>query len=156
MDRVCGHLRARQNLNSILRLQKRAGRVILNAPFNSQDSWTCLIHLQRLPLTRPLEGFFSLCWNLSFRGRHSTVSMGFSPALMPPDSPRWHTSTRSKSNAPRPQIVNLLCTSVSDNQSSPPPPRDLPLRPHLVRLLFESHLPIKKKNLATGLNRIQS
>ena len=49
---------SKANLNSILRLQKRAARVILNAPFNSQDSWTCLIHLQRLPLTRPLEGFF--------------------------------------------------------------------------------------------------
>ena len=31
---------------------------ILDTPFNSEDSWTCLIHLQRLPLTRPLEGFF--------------------------------------------------------------------------------------------------
>ena len=42
---------------------------------------------------------------------------------------------------------------VSDNQSSPPPhpPRDLPLRPYLVRLLVRSHHPVKKKNLATGL-----
>ena len=61
---------------------------------------------------------------------------------MPPDSPRWLTLTRSKSTSPRPQIVNLPRNSVSDNQSSPS--RDLPLRPHLVRLLFRSHLPIKK------------
>ena len=33
--------------------------------------------LQRLPLTRALEGFFSLCLNLSFRERRSTVSMVF-------------------------------------------------------------------------------
>ena len=46
------------NLNSIFRLQKRAAGVILNTPFNSQDSWTCLIHLQRLPLTHSLEGYF--------------------------------------------------------------------------------------------------
>ena len=40
---------------------------------------------------------------------------------MPPDSPRWHTSTHSKSNPPsRPSIVNLPCPSVSDNQSFPP------------------------------------
>ena len=41
---------------------------------------------------------------------------------------------------------------VSDNQSTPPPPhpRDVPLRPHLVRLLVRSHHPVKKKNLATG------
>ena len=43
---------------------------------------------------------------------------------MPPDSPRWHTSTHSKSNPapppPRPPIVNLPCTSVLDNQSFPP------------------------------------
>ena len=31
--------------------------------------------LQLLPLTRALEGFFSLCLNLSFRGRQSTLSM---------------------------------------------------------------------------------
>ena len=37
--------------------------------------------LQRLPLTRALEGFFSPCWNLSFRGRQSTVSMVFSRTL---------------------------------------------------------------------------
>ena len=71
------------NLNSILRLQKRAARVILNAPFNSQDSWTCLIYLQRLPLTRSLEGFFFLSvetW--VFAGHQSTVSMGFSRSLI--------------------------------------------------------------------------
>ena len=61
---------------------------------------------------------------------------------MPPDSPRWLTLARSKSTSPRPQIVNFARNSVSDNQSSPS--RDLPLRPHLVRLLFRSHLPIKK------------
>ena len=31
--------------------------------------------------TRPRRFFFSLCWNLSFRGRQSTVSMIFSRAL---------------------------------------------------------------------------
>ena len=63
---------------------------------------------------------------------------------MPRDSPRWHTSTHSKSTPrSRPPIVNLPRNSVSDNQSSPPLPRDLPLRPHLVRLLFGSHLPVK-------------
>ena len=42
---------------------------------------------------------------------------------MPTDNLRWHTSTHSKSNPrPRPPIVNLPCTSVSDNQSFPPPP----------------------------------
>ena len=34
-----------------------------------------------LPLTRSLEGFFSLCLNLSFRGHQSTVSMVVSCAL---------------------------------------------------------------------------
>ena len=29
------------------------------------------------PLTRAFEGFFSVCLNLSFRGRQSTVSMVF-------------------------------------------------------------------------------
>jgi len=33
--------------------------------------------LQRLPLTHAFEGFFSVCLNLSFRGRQSTVSMVF-------------------------------------------------------------------------------
>ena len=33
--------------------------------------------LQRLPLTRAFEGFLSVCLNLSFRGRQSTVSMVF-------------------------------------------------------------------------------
>ena len=48
---------------------------------------------------------------------------------MPTDNLRWHTSTHSKSTPrPRPPIVNLPCTSVSDNQSYPPFPRDLPLR----------------------------
>ena len=38
MVRVCGHLRARPaNLESILRIQQRAARVILNAPFNSRS-----------------------------------------------------------------------------------------------------------------------
>ena len=42
--------------------------------------------------------------------------------------------------------------AVSDNQIPPPSPpqRDLRLRPRLVRLLVEWHLPVKK-NLATGL-----
>ena len=39
---------------------------------------------------------------------------------------------------------------VSDNQSSPPPLRDFPLRPHLVRLLVRSHRSVKK-HLATGM-----
>ena len=34
--------------------------------------------LQRLPLTRSFEGFFSVCLNLIFHGRQSTVSMVFS------------------------------------------------------------------------------
>ena len=33
--------------------------------------------LQRLPLTGAFEGFFSVCLNLSFRRRQSTVSMVF-------------------------------------------------------------------------------
>ena len=33
--------------------------------------------LQRSPLTRAFEGTFSVCLNLSFRGRQSTVSMVF-------------------------------------------------------------------------------
>ena len=33
--------------------------------------------LQRLPLTRAFEGFFSVCLNLSLRGHQSTVSMVF-------------------------------------------------------------------------------
>ena len=37
-----------------------------------------LLLLQRLPLTRAFEGFFfSVCLNLSFRGRQSTLSMVF-------------------------------------------------------------------------------
>ena len=37
-----------------------------------------LLLLQRLPLTSAFEGlFFSVCLNLSFRGRQSTVSMVF-------------------------------------------------------------------------------
>ena len=39
------------------------------------------LRLTGLPLTRALEEFFSVCWNLSFRGRQSTVSMVFSRAL---------------------------------------------------------------------------
>ena len=40
------------------------------------------INLQRFPLTRATGRVFSLCWNLSFRKRQSTVSvMLFSPAL---------------------------------------------------------------------------
>ena len=65
---------------------------------------------------------------------------------MPPDSPRWPTSTHSKlSPSPRHPIVNLPCNSVSDNQSFPPPPLETcPSGSHLVRLLFASQLPIKK------------
>ena len=33
--------------------------------------------LQRLSLTGAFEGFFSVCLNLIFRGRQSTVSMVF-------------------------------------------------------------------------------
>ena len=36
---------SKTNLDSILRLQKRPARVILNAPFNSRSTGTCLIHL---------------------------------------------------------------------------------------------------------------
>ena len=39
------------------------------------------LRLTGLPLTLAFEGFFSVCWNLSFRGRQSTVSMVFSRAL---------------------------------------------------------------------------
>ena len=67
---------------------------------------------------------------------------------MHPDSPRWLTLTRSKSTSPLPQIVNLPRNSVSDNQSSPS--RDLPLRPHLVRLLVGSHLPLKQPGYVPG------
>ena len=54
---------------------------------------------------------------------------------MPPIAPGGTCQRVPSQNPPaRPPIVNLPCTSVSDNQSSPP--RDLPLRSHLVRLLF--------------------
>ena len=36
-----------------------------------------LLPLLALPLTRAFEGFFSVCLNLSSRGRQSTVSMVF-------------------------------------------------------------------------------
>ena len=46
--------------------------------FTYFNSHTTGFHtLQRLPLTRAFEGFFSVCLNLSFRGRQSTVSMVF-------------------------------------------------------------------------------
>ena len=36
-----------------------------------------MMSLQRLPSTPTFEGFSSVCLNLSFRGRQSTVSMVF-------------------------------------------------------------------------------
>ena len=45
------------------------------------DSFRRPFPLQRLPLTRALEGFCSVCCKLSFCGRQSTVSMVFSRAL---------------------------------------------------------------------------
>ena len=78
---------------------------------------------------------------------------------MPTDNLRWHTSTHSKSNPrPRPPIVNLPCTSALQSQTTkapPPPPRDLPLRVSFGLSPFCIAAP-HKKNLATGLNRIQS
>ena len=71
----------------------------------------------------------------------SGVGGGGGCGSIPPDSPSWHTLTRSTST-PHLPIVNLPRNSVSDNQGSPP--RDLPLWPHLVRLLFGSHFPMKK------------
>ena len=73
-----------------------------------------------------------------FRGSMPPIALGGICQRVPSQNP-----------PARPPILNLPCTSVSDDQSSPAP-RDLPLRSHLVRLLFGSHLPIKKKKPGYG------
>ena len=61
----------------------------------------------------------------------------------PPYNPKWLTLTRSKSTPPPPPNCKLAAQfSLRQPKFHP---RDLPLRPHLIRLLFGSHLPIKKK-----------
>ena len=69
-------------------------------------------------------------------------------SMLRTNPPSWLTLTRSKWAPPHPSIANLLRNSVSDNQSSSP--RDLPLRPHLVRLLVGSHLPLKQPGYVPG------
>ena len=57
-------------------LDKPFPRIASEKPVTSN----CVINnklLQRLPLTRAFEGFFSVFLKLSFRGRQSTVTMIF-------------------------------------------------------------------------------
>ena len=63
---------------------------------------------------------------------------------MPQDAPRWLTLTRSKLTTPPPPPNCKLAVQFSLRQLKLSPlPRELLLRPHLVRLLFGSHLPVK-------------
>ena len=64
---------------------------------------------------------------------------------MPPDSPRWHTSTHSKSNPAPPPPNCKLALHFSLRQPKLSPLETCPSGSHLVRLLFPSQLPIKKK-----------
>ena len=79
----------------------------------------------------------------------ATISEGLKLKMfrgsMPPDSPRWHTLTRCKSTPPPPPNCKLAFHFSLRQPKLPLPSRDLPLRSHLVRLLFGSHLPIKIK-----------
>ena len=67
-----------------------------------------------------------------FRGACPRIALGGTRQRIPSQIP------------PRPPIVNLLCTSVSDNQSFPP--RDLPLRVSFGPSPFCIAAPYKKKN----------
>ena len=65
---------------------------------------------------------------------------------MRPDPPSRLTLTRSKRDL---QLKTCCAIQSQTFEATPPPhPIDLPLRPHLVRLLVRSHLPV-----ATGLQR---
>ena len=65
------------------------------------------------------------------------------PAISSGAYPRTPQVTHANAFEVSPTIANLLYNSVSNNQSFPPP-RDLPLRSHLVRLLVGSDPPVKK------------
>ena len=69
---------------------------------------------------------------------------------MPPDPPYLTHDNAFEVSPPNCKLAAQF--SLRQTQFPPTPPaRDLPLRPHLVRLLVGTHLPIKK-NLATGLS----
>ena len=111
-----------------------------------EKMFVCLFFLWRLFLLLKVYKFYHPMLVLNaFAAISEGLKLKMFRGSMPTDNLRWHTSTHSKSNPrPRPPIVNLPCTSVSDNQSSPPPPETCPSGSHLVCLLFASQLPIKK------------
>ena len=53
---------------------------------------------------------------------------------------------------PLPTLQLQTCCAIQSQttKAPPPPPRDLPLRPHLVRLLVGSHLPVKQPGFVPG------
>ena len=94
------------------------------------------------------ESIYASSHHVSFKCISSHFIKVSRGSMLRTNPPSWLTLTRSKWAPPHPSIANLLRNSVSDNQSSSP--RDLPLRPHLVRLLVGSHRPLKQPGYVPG------